>query len=343
MECRTMKVFDILKETLTIFYKNINFVFFTILTSLPLFCFLIYYETFLQKFLFQCIENLPLLERTSYIPLYYDPYYGQYYDPWSLPVDIVRNLNKYHFNELIQMGFLYLVPLHLLELFSLLVTVDLSSKIYREDKALTFMDMLHLRIDKARTGATVITFLYVVFLSTCTLLAFIWLLITYSAVLMIPTPESEIVLYNSVGMSSLGFDLFDHLLYGSNLFLQVIIYLPWCAIWNLGLVISILEGTCGLKALGSAVYLSLKSLVNGVSLVIIFTIWELGLRALCLYFGSYKTWLGIVGQISLLCLGNALKWVSFVVYFQDCVRRVSRKKTDQEQNVDMRESKAMFV
>ncbi|XP_062110272.1 uncharacterized protein LOC133822078 [Humulus lupulus] len=325
-----MKVFDILKETLTIFYKNINFVFFTILTSLPLFCFLIYYETFLQKFLLKSTESLPLRNTSSYIRPY-----SSLGDSWFLPVDIVRNLNKYHFNELIQMGFLYLVPLHLLELCSLLVTVDLSSKIYREDKALTFMDMLHLRIDKARLRGTVITFLYVVFVSTCTLLGFIWLLLTSSAVFRIFTHENVIVLNNLVWVSSLGFYLFDHLLYGSNLLLLVIIYLPWCAIWNLGLVISILEGMSGIKALGSAAYLSLRNTQNGVSLVLIFTIWELGLRALCLYFGCYETWIGIVGLISLLCLGNALKWVSFVVYFQDCIRRISRKKTSQEQGLDM--------
>ncbi|KAF4366106.1 hypothetical protein F8388_014824 [Cannabis sativa] len=146
------------------------------------------------------------------------------------------------------------------------------------------------------------------------------------------TPErSGIVLNNFERVSSLGFNLFHHLIYGSNLLFLVIIYLPWCAIWNLGLVISILEGICGIKALGSAAYLSLRNTQNGVGLVLIFIIWELGLRALCLYFGCYKTWFGIIGLISLLCLGNSLKWASFVVYFQDCIWRVSKKKTGEEQ------------
>ncbi|KAM6562188.1 hypothetical protein CsatB_022186 [Cannabis sativa] len=321
-----MKVFDILKETLTIFHKNINFIFFTILTSLPLFCFLIYYETFLQKFLSQSAENLPLPKKTG-------PFIPSLGNPWLLPIDMFRNINKYHFNELFQMCFLYLVPLHLLEFINLIFTVDLSSKIYREEKALTFFDMFHLRIEKVRLRATFVTFLYVVFLSTCTLLGFIWLLVTYSAVFrLFFTPErSGIVLNNFERVSSLGFNLFHHLIYGSNLLFLVIIYLPWCAIWNLGLVISILEGICGIKALGSAAYLSLRNTQNGVGLVLIFTIWELGLRALCLYFGCYKTWFGIIGLISLLCLGNAVKWASFVVYFQDCIWRVSKKKTGEEQ------------
>ncbi|KAF4395511.1 hypothetical protein G4B88_010975 [Cannabis sativa] len=189
-----------------------------------------------------------------------------------------------------------------------------------EEKALTFFDMFHLRIEKVRLRATFVTFLYVVFLSTCTLLGLFF------------TPErSGIVLNNFERVSSLGFNLFHHLIYGSNLLFLVIIYLPWCAIWNLGLVISILEGICGIKALGSAAYLSLRNTQNGVGLVLIFIIWELGLRALCLYFGCYKTWFGIIGLISLLCLGNSLKWASFVVYFQDCIWRVSKKKTGEEQ------------
>ena len=293
-----------------------------LLTSLPLFFFLVYFETFLQNFLLQNTENFQAKKKS------YDTSFYNHSFSWSLPLDMVRNLNKNLFHELIQLGFLYLVPLHLLELCTILVIVDLASKIYREEKALTFKDMLHIRIDKVRLRGIFITFLYVVFLSTCTLLGFIWLLITYSAALRYYPSSSD---YFIITNYSLGAGVFSHLLYGSNLLLLVIIFLGWSAIWNLGLVISVVEGIYGIKALGSAAYLSLRNAQNGVILTLVLSVWGLGLRLSCLNFGCYKTRLGILAQTSLFCLGNALKWVSFVVYFQDCIRRTSGKKVDEEQ------------
>ncbi|CAN6676099.1 unnamed protein product [Malus baccata var. baccata] len=41
--------FDILKQPLILTYKNTHFILLTSLTSLPLFCFLLYYELLLQK------------------------------------------------------------------------------------------------------------------------------------------------------------------------------------------------------------------------------------------------------------------------------------------------------
>ena len=326
---KKLKVFDILKEGLTLYSNNINFTIFTFLTSLPLFGFLLYYETFLQNFLLQTSENFQAKKKTSdyyYYSVYAD---GLYNANWSLPLDIVRNLNKDLFQELIQLGFLYLVPLHLLQLCTILVIVDLASKIYREEKVLGFKDMLHIRIDKERLKGTFVTFLYVVFISTSTVLGFIWLLITYSAVLRYMIIPSEVDVITT--FYSFSDDVSFHLLFGSNLLLLIIIYLSWSAIWNLGLVISVLEGTCGVKALGSAAFLGLRNFQNGVILMLVFSVWQLGLRLPCLSFGCYKTRLGIYMQIGLFCLGNALKWASFVVYFQDCIRRISGKKVGVEQ------------
>ncbi|PON98922.1 Transmembrane protein [Trema orientale] len=331
MERNKLKVFDILKEALTIYSKNISFAIITFLTSLPLFCFLVYHEAFLQNFLLQTSQNFQPKERPSSDFSFYITTPSIFDDlKWSLPLDIVRNLNKDLFHELLQLGFLYLVPLQLLLLCTVLVTVDLASKIYSGEKALSFKDMLHIRVDGARLRGTFITFLYVVFLSTCTLLGFIWLLITYSAVLRYFPSQTEFMEV-FVRNEPFGFDVSLHLLFGSNLLLLVIIYLAWSAIWNLGLVISVLEGIYGVKALGSAAFLGLRNAQNGLLLMLVFSVWGLGLRLPCLSFGCYKTRLGIYIQIGLFCLGNALKWVSFVVYFQDCVRQVSGKKVGQEQ------------
>ncbi|KAF3431736.1 hypothetical protein FNV43_RR26472 [Rhamnella rubrinervis] len=115
-----MGVLDILRKSLLIASKNINFIIFTVITSLPLFFFLVYYDFLLQKFL---LDTNEILQE--------NPGYFQF-----------NKLMRYLLHELTQLGFYYLAPLHLLELCPVLVIVDLASKIYRGDGVpLTLKDM----------------------------------------------------------------------------------------------------------------------------------------------------------------------------------------------------------
>ncbi|GMN41643.1 hypothetical protein TIFTF001_010864 [Ficus carica] len=322
---KKLKGVDIIKEALKIFSENINFTIFTSLISLPLFCFALYYESFLQNFLQQTSDFFRSKENDDGFSSYNHYYY--FNSNWFLPLDIVRKLNQDLFHDLAQLGFLYLVPLHLLELVTVFLTVDLASKIYREDMSLTFKDMFGIKIGRERLRGILVTYGYVVFLSTCTLLGFIWLLITYSDILRYFSAESDLYIFPSI--SSMALDACSHLVYGANLLLLIGIYLVWSAIWNLGLVISVLKaGTYGAKAIGSSAYLSLRNARNGVILMLVFSIWGVGLRIPCLVFACYKSWGWMVARTSLFCLGNALKWVSFVVYFEDCVWRIFGKKVD---------------
>lgn len=52
--------------------------------------------------------------------------------------------------------------------------------------------------------------------------------------------------------------------------------------------------------------------------------------------GCYKQGYGIVAQISLFCLGNALKWWVCVVYFLDCKKRILEKKVDSEVGIQVK-------
>ena len=106
---------------------------------------------------------------------------------------------------------------------------------------------------------------------------------------------------------------FEYLLTCSNILLLIIIYLAWSPIWNLGLVISILEWIYRVNRLGSTTFLGLRNFQNWVILMLMFSIWELGLGFLCLTFGYYKIRLGIYIQIGLFCMGHALKCASFVM------------------------------
>ncbi|EXB82622.1 hypothetical protein L484_027801 [Morus notabilis] len=344
MARNNLKAFDIIKEAFTIFAKNTNFIIFTSLISLPLFCFSLYFEASLQEFL---LQNSSILlqakdhetpefhqlvdENSDFIVQYYYSYPESYGKSWSLPLDIVRKLSNDSLHKLLQLSFLYLVPFHLLELLTVLVIVDLASKIYREDKSLTFNNIFDIKTDGTRLWGILVTYGYVVFFSTCTLLGFLTLLITYSDIIRYFPYEYSDLFYYYMPFRSLDFDVFFHLVYGANFLLLLGIYLGWSAIWNLGLVISVLKGTYGAKALGSSAYLSLRSVQSGMILMLVFSIWGVGLRFPCLVYGCYKNWIWTVAQISLFCFGNALKWVSFVVYFDDCIKRIFGKKVDVEE------------
>ncbi|PQQ18313.1 hypothetical protein Pyn_36024 [Prunus yedoensis var. nudiflora] len=265
-----LETFDILRKALIISARNINFFIFTILTSLPLFFFLVYYEIFLQNFL---VEIFEIVKQS----LGYD----YFYRVWP-NVDITRKLNKEFLDELIQLCLLYLVPLHLLELSTVLVIVDLASKIYTEEgPVMSLKEMVNKPFDKARLKGTFITSVYVLFLSTCILLGLISLVTTYFVVL-----------------RNFGCDVFFAALCLPAFVGLLALYLALSAVWNMSLVISMLDGVHGTGALALAIYYSRGSEWCGLRLML----------------------------ISLFYLGNVLKWVVCVVYFYDCKNRAFKKK-----------------
>ncbi|KAF3431737.1 hypothetical protein FNV43_RR26473 [Rhamnella rubrinervis] len=306
MHNQKLGVLDILKKSLLVFGENINFIIFALITSFPLFCFLVYYEFFFQKFLYVTSEALEQ-----------SPDYFYYY--WHDTFDIARQLNKQIFYEFVQLGFLYLVPLHLLELFFVLVIVDLASKIYEEDKPMSLKDMIRKPVEMARLRGTFVTFVYVTLLSTCTLLGLIWLVTTYYVIL---RTSSYYVL-----LAALCGAIFAPLL---------TLYLALSAEWNMSIVISILEGIYGAEALALSAYFMRGNHRRGLVLMLVFFVWGVSLRLPCFYIGCYKQGYGIVAQISLFCLGNALKWVVLVVYFLDCKTRILEKKVDYEVGIQVK-------
>ncbi|KAF8011459.1 hypothetical protein BT93_J1925 [Corymbia citriodora subsp. variegata] len=112
-------------------------------------------------------------------------------------------------------------------------------------------------------------------------------------------------------------------------------YMEWSAIWNTGIVISILEGKHGDIALGVAAYLSRGSRRKGFALMLVFFIWRLALRLYCLYFVGHSEGSGFVAttavQVYLVCLGNVVKWSVFMVHYCDCKKRFLEKKIDVEE------------
>ncbi|KAG2702119.1 hypothetical protein I3760_06G075500 [Carya illinoinensis] len=270
MPNQKLEVLDILKAAQTIFSKNFNFIIFILFISLPLFFFMVYYEIFLHRTLSNILEQSYSHDleyhRWSVVTSEVTTKLREYHRGLVVTSEVTTKLRTIFPHQLVQLGFLYLVPFHLLELCTVILTVDLASKIYAEDRPiLTLKEMLYKQIYGARIRALLLK------------------------------------------------------------------YLEWSAVWNVSIVISVLEGTFGLRAMALSFRYNRGSERRGLLLMAVFFVWGLGLRLPCLYFGCYEgEIMGIVAQAGLYCLGNVLKWVVCVLYFYDCKKQTLEKKVDVE-------------
>ena len=323
-----LEVFDVLRAALAISFKNFNFIIFIFLTSLPFFCFMFYYEIFLQRTLVETSNFVDKHPRYFYNnEIRYIPDYSNE-EIMSL-LQITKDLSQ----KLFHLGFLYLVPLHLVEFCSVILVVDLASKIYVEERPLTLKEMkemMHKLYYGARLRGTFITAIYIFFVSTCILIGLIWLITnSFQLGLMWLIFDYRFIIRDSA------IDVFFSVFYGIAFAALLTKYLEWSAMWNMSIVISVLEGIYGGDAFALSAYFSKGSEGRGLLLMLVFFVWGLGLRLPCLYFGCYEGGRGIVAQISLFCLGNVLKWVVCMVYFYDCKKRILEKKVDEEVGRDI--------
>uniref|UniRef100_A0A2N9GPV5 Uncharacterized protein n=1 Tax=Fagus sylvatica TaxID=28930 RepID=A0A2N9GPV5_FAGSY len=309
MRNQKLEVFDILRTALIISFKKFNFIIFIFLTSLPLFCYMVYYEIFLQTTL---VETSNIVNQE-----------------WITESIAEEEMTKDFLQKLVQLGFLYLVPLNFIEFCTVIVTVDLASKIYAEERSMTLKEMkemIHKLYCGARVRGTFITSFYVLFSSTCTLLGLLWLVTTCFLLRSVLSVPYYPVIFKDYSV----IDVFFVVFYGAAFVALLTKYLEWSAMWNMSIVISVLERIYGGEAFVLSAYYSKGSEVRGLLLMLVFFVWGLSLRLSCLYLGCYEGGRGIVVQTGLFCLGNVLKWVVCMVYFYDCKRRTLEKKADEE-------------
>ncbi|PQM40959.1 uncharacterized protein Pyn_14290 [Prunus yedoensis var. nudiflora] len=107
-------------------------------------------------------------------------------------------------------------------------------------------------------------------------------------------------------------------------------YLEWRSIWNMAIVVSILEDANGANALILSAHLSRGNERQGLLITLVFSVWGLALRWSGLYFECYERGNGIFAQVGLFCMVNALKWVVYIVYFYNCKKRILKKEVDME-------------
>ncbi|XVE92450.1 hypothetical protein REPUB_Repub01dG0098400 [Reevesia pubescens] len=271
-----LEILNILKEALMIPHKTTNFILFSFLASVPLLCFMVFHEMILQRTL---VETWEILRRP---PGYFDA---------------IRTANDF-FYKLIQLGLLHVLPLHLLELCAVVVTVDLASKTYMKEKPASPKEMVQRLLNKARCEGILVTSAYIYFLSTIFLLGSTWLVTNYYIIV-------RHFFYNVLTAA----------LFRVAAIALLVKYLEWRAIWNISIVVSMLEEVHGAEALGLSAYFCRGSERQGFLLMLVFFVWGVSIRLACFYSGCLEKGWGTILRVSLICMGNVMKWVVCVIYF----------------------------
>lgn len=300
-----LDLLGILKESLKIPYKSPKFIFLTSLTSMPLMFTMILHEFILQAFIFETKSILTMTPPSDY------SYRNTYESVLDTLILLVQNASP----KVFQLAFLYLVPLHLLDLFNTIVTINSASTIYAE-KTVRLGEML-LTPCKSEIGITgpLLTSLYVLFLNCFILSGLVWAVTNTILVLAI---------MNSVFPIG-GFFIVTN---GAIFFFLAVKWIEWSAVWNMAVVFSVLDGRHKLAALGASGHFNQGSRKCGLQLMLLFFLWKIILRLPCYYMGGQEKWIGLVAMSFLSCVGNVMKWVVCTVYFFDCKKRTMEKKVD---------------
>ncbi|XP_010460156.1 PREDICTED: uncharacterized protein LOC104741080 [Camelina sativa] len=338
-----LSVIELLKQATKLLLCNINIFLFLCLCSLPLFCFLIFFELSLQttvgyasQFLFKLLtlgEGLP-----------------------ENDLIIISKKNNDLIPWLIQTSLLYFFPYTFLDLLTTTTIVAASSIVYTSEEEP--LGILHLvrrsfKICQNRVGGCLITSLYVLLWSTSVFVFFFlffflqflsgstnYLYVTYLS------REYERFHYQRFHYQRTG--LFDVVVVLTLLFQCTFLIIltakfsKWSAGWNMGLVVSVLEddedgqGIYGSDALSLSAWYRRGHEKRDLWLMLLFLVFALVMRMPCLYSkcsesssGNGVFYTGL--YVGLICVGNVLKWVTCLACYHDCKTRVLRKKRDVEQ------------
>jgi len=223
---------------------------------------------------------------------------------------------------LIQLGFIYTVPLHVLEFCSAVITIGLASKLSSEENhndtsLMSIKHMFQNFIDISIMKRTFTTSLYMLALSFGLLIAFPF---TVSTCYGLYSAFGCYIFFATISCVAIG--------------KLLMVYLEWRAIWNMSIVISVLDGIYDIGALRVSYFFSNGNQKRGLVLMLVFFVYGGFLRLICIYLGCYKGGSGIfllIGIVGILTVVNTLKWVSCVIYFNGCKERKMEIKVDDEE------------
>ncbi|EEF44903.1 uncharacterized protein LOC8280543 [Ricinus communis] len=306
-----LEFFGIIKESLKLIPRNTSFIILTFLTSFPYFCFLLFLEINFQQPLIDAIKS----KLTT--PTYDDPF-GKIIDlSWQpRPIDVIRELILDVFLPSLLPGLLYLGMAHLLHLLNTITTVYSASMVYAGEGTANLKEMLCRPFRTVGLKGPLITSTYALILSTLTLIGILSL-------------STHFFVTSSIHAASIFKTAF-----GLAIIALLTKYIEWSAIWNMGMVISILDEKHGDVALGVSAYISRGCRKRGFLSMLVFFVWWVSFRLICVY-GVWTESISLVmvsvGEVFSVCVGNVMKWVVFTVYFYDCKKRFLEKKVDVEQ------------
>lgn len=106
-------------------------------------------------------------------------------------------------------------------------------------------------------------------------------------------------------------------------------FLELSAVWNMSLVISILEEVVGMRAFSLAFYFNRGSERRGLFMMFVFFALGLGLRIPCLFEGEDREAV-FVARTGFLWVVHLVKWVACTWYYFGCKNRILEEKVDLE-------------
>ncbi|XP_038904923.1 uncharacterized protein LOC120091133 [Benincasa hispida] len=303
-----------LREAFKILFDCPNFIFLIVVISFPLFAALLAHHvllhpTFLQLLKLLSQENPYDPSQRFIIRCQLDDGTDCFSQRSSDNDNFTANLShRFLISTLLSSTLIFF-----LDLLSTISTVSISAAIYGGNSQMGFKKMLVevRKLVATRLRGSMETSLYALLFASLTLLGLIAL-----STNMFLMPKSSFI-------------------FGTIFVFLLTKYIEWSAIWNMGIVISILDKNQGYIAIGVAAYLSRGSRKLGFSLMLVFFALKVAFGLPCLYAlwnGRSCGALGNVVSVSLKCVGDIVMWVVLMVYFYDCKRQLLEKKMDLENN-----------
>ncbi|KAI9078064.1 hypothetical protein K1719_039989 [Acacia pycnantha] len=289
LEGKKLELWGILKEALKIPFINPNFIIFSFITSLPVFCSSFLYESLYLQTIAEAVKALQKDQDLDCVVCF----------SWDHLKAVDMLLGKFSHNFVL-LVILHLGILHFSDLFNTITIVNSASDIYAGDNVLTLKQMFISHVMDTRIKGPLVTSIFVVLLTS-----------------LLSTGLISIALHAYI---TYYYPLFTMLFV--TMFLALLVQrVKWSAIWNMGTLISILEDKEGNEALLVSAYISRGNRLSGSLLMVVYVAWRLCLRLGYYFMGwnsrTSRVWITIV-YVSLVCVTNGLKWVAFVVYFKEC-------------------------
>ncbi|KAL9240936.1 hypothetical protein vseg_015101 [Gypsophila vaccaria] len=297
----------VLQSALKNITSDTKCMFLMILGTFPLLAFMVIYECNVQN-LVDVVSELVVQPSQTY-------YYDVDLDKFIFHDENDRS--RRGVRSILQLVPFYMIFTPLVELLSITMITKLAAKTYAGETEMTVCDVF---CQKNRLKGTLVTSLLAQLLSTSNIVGLFWTLANYY-VLTSSGFYYDTYLPRDMYMNSLlvGFHAVFFLAF-------LYKFLDWSAIWNMAIVVSVLEDEFGFEALEVSGYCRKHGKQTGFQLMCVFFVYSVVIRLPLLFGGVIVTVIVVV----LFCLGNLVKWVALVLYYYKCKSLIFVKKVDEE-------------